>query len=517
MTIFYAGEAEKREAGVAGGSPPEDNCRRVKGRRKGRSGTGTGTGTICCCAVPPEVPEVLSKGEVAVLAVLKKEFTGLTVSQIARFLRKLYPGLSKRQRQKKVHRILNKLEKKNLVKTETIGNFRFAKITLPGVLFLAKVADKVDLNLRLGCPKHPKTLLRFLPQRSHDVWYEIAVRLLTKPVEEFEQIDRELLVLYFSAWLDDVSERVLVFEDENGDLIEKPYRTRFTHPGYVKYLLAKYEESWEKGREEYEEGVFLTTTLPPIFPPKIEQYLLSYMRHRLRAWLRRRYGFTPPSIRVPEPQKSLNYHDHMVFFGVPRIMDKKSELTPWLNSMVERFLSDMGRHIKNTINNRLRSRHKKKFENALTPEEEKELNEYGRGLLKRYRRYKREHPRYEGPVNWITKIRKEGGEWLFERLPPELQKQVQGNEGAGTLYDGANKAVPDYLKKYLVKNLKALKTGFPDDVKEGVKLAWYWLLRIPFFTVSPSLRVRRKKSPPLGLKFIGSYHASWREQLSLGL
>jgi len=499
---FYGSAAGVREGGCAGGFPPEDNCRRVKGRRKGRSGTGTGT--ICCCAVPPEVPEVLSKGEVAVLAVLKKEFTGLTVSQIARFLRKLYPELSKRQRQKKVHRILNKLEKKNLVKTETIGNFRFAKITLSGVLFLAKVADKVDLNLRLGCPKHPKTLLRFLPQRSHAIWYEIAVRLLTKPVEEFEEIDRELLVMYFSAWLDDVAERVLVFEDEDGDLIEKPYRTRFTHPGYVKYLLAKYEESWKKGREEYEEGVFLTTTLPPIFPPKIEQYLLSYMRHRLKNWLRRRYGFTPPSIRVPEPQKSLNAHEHMVIFGVGRIMDKY-ELTEWLDDKVERFLSDMGRHIQKTINNRL------------TSEEVEELNEYGRRLLKRYKRYKRRHPRYKGPVNFITKIHKEENEWVFEHLPPDLQKQVQGNERAGTLYDGANKAVSDYLKKYLVKNLKALKSGFPDDVKEGVKLAWYWLMRIPFYTVSPSLRVPRKKSPPLGLRFIGSYHASWREQLSLGL
>jgi len=34
--IFCGGSAGKREAGVAGGSPPEDNCR-VKGRRKGRS------------------------------------------------------------------------------------------------------------------------------------------------------------------------------------------------------------------------------------------------------------------------------------------------------------------------------------------------------------------------------------------------------------------------------------------------------------------------------------------------
>ncbi len=91
---------------------------------------------------PPEVP---SKEEVAVLLMLKKEFTGLTASQLARFLRKLYPELSKKQRQRKVHRILDKLEEKGFVKTEKIGNFRFARITLGGVLFLAKNADKVDL------------------------------------------------------------------------------------------------------------------------------------------------------------------------------------------------------------------------------------------------------------------------------------------------------------------------------------------------------------------------------------
>jgi len=94
---------------------------------------------------PPEVPEVPSKEEVAILIMLKKEFTGLTASQLARFLRKLYPELSKKQRQKKVHRILNKLEEKGFVKTEKIGNFRFARLTLEGVLFLAKVADKIDL------------------------------------------------------------------------------------------------------------------------------------------------------------------------------------------------------------------------------------------------------------------------------------------------------------------------------------------------------------------------------------
>ena len=108
-------------------------------------GSGAGTrGDGFCGGPPPEVPEVPSNEETAVLFMLKKEFTGLTASQLARFLRRLYPELSKKQRQKKVHRILDKLEEKGFVKTEKIGNFRFAKITLSGVLFLAKNADEVD-------------------------------------------------------------------------------------------------------------------------------------------------------------------------------------------------------------------------------------------------------------------------------------------------------------------------------------------------------------------------------------
>ena len=364
----------------------------------------------------------------------------------------------------------------------------------------------VKFILRLGCPKHPKTLLRLLPQRSHEAWYGIAVRLLTKPVEYFERIDRELLVLSFSAWLDDVSERVLLFIDErDGEIVKKVYKTRFTHPECVEYLLAKYNEAWKIGEAKYDEGVFLTITLPPIFPLKIGQYLLSFILHRLKAWLRRRYGFTPPSIVSNEPQKILNFHKHIVFFGIGRIMDKY-ELTLWLDDKVIRFLSKMGRHIQKTINNRL------------TLEEVKELNKYGRRLLKRYKRYKKRHRKYSsGPVNFLTKIYKEGGRWVFKNLPPDLQEQIQGNERAGTLYDGGDVAVPDYLKKYLVKNLKVLKSGFAED---DVNLAWYWLMRIPFYTVSPSLRVRReRKKPPPFLRFIGSYHASWHEyeMVSLGL
>ena len=325
--------------------------------------------------------------------------------------------------------------------------------------------------------------------RASKEWFEIAIRLLTKPVERFESFDKEYLALAFTTWLENIDKKVLVFMDlETGDIITKPYKTRFNSPEYIKYLLTKYNEAWEIASENYDIGVFLTITLPPIFPLKIEQYLLSYILHRLRNWLKRRYGFTPPSIVANEPQKILNFHKHVVFFGIPRIMDKR-ELTLWLGDKIIRFLENMGHHIQKTVNNRLK------------PEEVKAFNKLGKKLLKRYLRYKKKHKKYQGPVNWLTKIYKdENGKWVFENPPPDLQ----GNKEQGTLFDGGTESVSDYLKKYLIKNLK-----FASEVAEGrgvskekekklLTLAWYWLVRVHFYTLSPKLRRKSSKPPPSG-------------------
>ena len=85
--------------------------------------------------------------EIVILLKLREEFTGLTVTQLSRFLaKKLYSKASKKEIQKKVHRILDKLEEKGLVKTKTIGNYRFAKITPEGLRFLAQTVGRVDLS-----------------------------------------------------------------------------------------------------------------------------------------------------------------------------------------------------------------------------------------------------------------------------------------------------------------------------------------------------------------------------------
>ena len=303
--------------------------------------------------------------------------------------------------------------------------------------------------------------------RSSREWFEIAIRLLTKPVERFEPFDKEYLALGFNTYLQNIDSKRLVFMDpDTREIITKPYMTRFNNPQYIKYLLAKYNEAWRIASENYEEGVFLTLTLPPIFPLKIEQYLLSFILHRLRNWLKRRYGYTPPSITSNEPQESLNFHKHIVFFGISRIMDKR-ELTLWLDDKVIRFLKNMGHHIQKTINKRL------------NPKEVKEFNKLGKKLLKRYLRYKKKHKKYQGPVNWLTKIYKdENDKWIFENLPPDLQ----GNKKDGTLFDGANASVPDYIRKYIIKNLNS-----SGEEERDYKIAWYWLLRIPFYTLSSKL------------------------------
>ena len=136
-------------------------------------------------------------------------------------------------------------------------------------------------------------------------------------------------------------------------------------------------------------------------------------------------------------------------------MDKR-ELTLWLDDKVIRFLQRMGHHIQKTVNNRL------------TPEEVKNYNKLGKKLLKRYLKYKKKHKRYQGPVNWLTKIYKdENGKWVFKNPPPDLQ----GNKKQGTLFDGANASVSDYIKKYIIKNLRSALEG--TEKEKDTTLAWY--------------------------------------------
>ena len=81
--------------------------------------------------------------EALILVKLRSDYSGLAVSQIARFLKRYYRHLSKSALIKRIHRALDKLEEKGLVITEIISSFRFARLTEKG---LASIPDAVDLT-----------------------------------------------------------------------------------------------------------------------------------------------------------------------------------------------------------------------------------------------------------------------------------------------------------------------------------------------------------------------------------
>ena len=446
--------------------------------------------------------------EALILVKLRGEFSGLVVPYLVRFFKKFYRHLSKPALIRRVHRALDRLKDKGLINSEVIGTYRFVKLTEAGY---RAIPEAVDLIRKAGMHETLKKVISeskpliTIRLRASQEWWFVANKLLPKSPSRFSQFDKEVLNMSFETWKEGVEDRVLIFLDENGEYQFIEYTTRFTSETYVKQLLAKYDHAWKKATEEYDKAVFVTITLPPIIPLYIQKYAMSFLWHRIKAYLRKHYGFTPPHIYADEPQKCLSHHRHGILFGIPRIMDK-NEFTRWLDNHLINFLSKMGYHIQKTVNNRL------------TEDQVKALNKLGKKLLKRYLIYKRKHLKYKGPINYLCKLIRKGNTWEWENPPPDYLKYVEKlQKKKNTFFDGASLSPADYLKKYLVKNLNAILEedeeksaeeeggGDGNQKKEGVvvnKLAWYWLCRTRFYSVSPKFRMQAKEKPKQNWKFV---------------
>ncbi len=531
--------------------------------------------------------------EVEQLIVLVKvgcDVDGVTVTQLVRFLGRFYRGVKRDTLVRKVHRVLDRLQDEGLVFTEVVGRYRFVRLTLAGwkefrravdlirsIISTKPVSSKATLTtsgvsgagdgecegplkevpLDRGARKALEELveeyedrimfLRQIPKfRASYDWWRIARVLYTKDLDKITEFDKERLGVTFEAWKDEAKEKVLVFLDEEGDMVIMDYITRFTSEKKAKELIWRYNVAWDIATLLFDSAVFVTITLPPIMTLREMQYAQTFIIHRLKAHLRKKYGGnilfsdevkyllerfshkevkemileinevfsnkrkveevgenlrelleflsldlskeslkvardvlvilkkvrklkTPPHIRAYEPQTNLAPHMHLIIYGIKRIMDKR-EFTLWLDQTLINFFSNMGHHVKKTVNNKI------------SDEEVRWLNKRGKKLLKKYMRYKKKHKGYRGPVNWLTPIKRkkvieetENGKkvryyWEFTNPPPDyikflqeqVEKKVNGNEGN---FEVGNYGSPaDYVKKYLIKNLKEI-------VEEGMRNA----------------------------------------------
>lgn len=433
-------------------------------------------------------------------------------NQVKRFLKFKGDKKAEKRLRDRVNYYLQKLEKHEAIsRIDTKSRAVAYKLIDP-----AKLIDLINSNAR---PKHPRKPFNFSVETEEDreklkhskvlliprfarfseEWYQAAKRIFTKEVIKITDEDVETLKLCFWAWKDEAQQKLLLFRTPDGEIEVKDYVTRFTHESKAKEILAKYNYAFNKAKQQYDHGVFLTITLPPIFPLRIQQIALSFIAHRIKAYLRRKYGFNPPHILANEPQKNLSAHKHIIIFGIDFIMHK-NQLTLYLEKQLTNLLSKLGEHYKRTI-------HKKADELTVQA-----LNQLGKKWLKKYNKWKNKiqekakqegkKTTYTGPINFITRIYIQGRTFSFENLPPDAEKYLNDMK-----VDGAGITVEDYIRKYMVKNVIEASQRTEDNEEEVSELlAWYWLTRSQFFTCSPILRPKQQKPPPAGWEFIGAFH-----------
>jgi len=131
---------------------------------------------------------------------------------------------------------------------------------------------------------------------------------------------RDEVVKYFLRYLDVTNASVIVIKDENG-LCYLPYRHRFRN---VNDVLRKFEEIFNRASKQYRYGVWLTITTNPI---KYEdkdyltyRYEIMKALNRFLSWLRRKFGKVS-YINAIEFTDSGLIHFHVVVFGLKRIED----------------------------------------------------------------------------------------------------------------------------------------------------------------------------------------------------
>jgi DNA-binding Lrp family transcriptional regulator len=410
-----------------------------------------------------------------------------------------------------VYRLIKKLEKEGVIETYRVSR-KLYSITLTNP---SKVVDLIKCeparnpetsNTIQEDEPDTKQLLRHARELLKPKWKRINSNH-KEAIEKYglkatmTEEEREEVASLFELWLMDTEDKILWFKKQDGTDEFLPYITRFNSKTKALEILRKAENCFNTAKSMYDFGIFLTITLPPIFPQRLALWILTFLVHRIKAKILRAYKESKPHIRVNEPQASWNPHTHIIIFGVDYLMPK-DELTQYLEKHLNNFLNNLGRHYKKTINKKA------------TDYDVLALNVLESIYAKKYAKYKKQHKKYVGPINWITRIRVENDTLVFENPPPDRKNE---HGAIKTLNDGGSESVLDYLKYYMISNVieaKEIQENGVSKVK-NLSIVWYWFNRMPFFYASKILRTDQKKRTKAGWEFIGAFRLkenNWLEE-----
>jgi len=271
---------------------------------------------------------------------------------------------------------------------------------------------------------------------------------------------RDEVVRYFRRYLEVTKASIIVLEDEDGFFCFVPYRHRFRS---VKKVLERFDDVFDRASRRFNVGVWLTlTTDPKVYSNSsyLEyRYKITKALNRFLSWLRRKFGKVS-YINVIEFTDSGLIHFHILLLGISRIEDAYK-------------------------------------------------------FMRRLRRWG------FGRVHYMVSIVNRG-KWV-----PKKVIKIENCDGGGlegNILAMAKMGLRNYLKKYLMKTLRSIKAfnsifnastldsnlgvfqttsqdgqsrssgalsmnGVLGPTSSGIdwKLAFYWALRLRFFTCSRDL------------------------------
>jgi len=163
---------------------------------------------------------------------------------------------------------------------------------------------------------------------KHRSWEESAFLLGYKALNK---VGWRILNEKFQEYKADVARKKLVFQHPvDGTYKIMDYTHRFLEE-FLQDKIAQYNAVWEQEEARY--GVFLTTTFPAEKPLAYYNNKTGKFYNALMSWVQKQVGYRPHYLRVHEFQDNGRVHLHIIFFGIRRLADKKTELTPELEAL----------------------------------------------------------------------------------------------------------------------------------------------------------------------------------------
>jgi len=243
---------------------------------------------------------------------------------LVKIVHKRFSQLSESAVYYRVYRLMRFWSSKGIVELKKIGGLLWI---IPKRVDLIYKYSKIETRKTLPLKSHRSAKL---PTRASPLKTAAALFLTQK--NELDEKDYQYIFDLFTNYLRETELKIIVLYDNfNGNYVLLRYSHRF-RKNRILQILYKYRAIWDYFTDHYKKGVFITLTVDPRDYSNIYEIAKDVVDsfRRFKVWLRKRFKRKIDHLAVNEFTDKGRLHIHSILFGIHRIGDKKSVITPEL-------------------------------------------------------------------------------------------------------------------------------------------------------------------------------------------